>query len=63
MGEEQKEKENVNEYDVDVRLSGYTTIRVKAKNAKNAIECAERPLEPGDGIRLYCEVVCLKKVK
>lgn len=51
------------EYEVDVRMTGFRTIKVKARNATEAVEKAELPLEPGGGIILHCEAEYIRKVK
>ena len=51
------------DYDVDVQLTGTRTIRIGARNAMEALEKAEMTLELDCGIILYCEAVCLRKVK
>ncbi|MEJ2023415.1 MAG: hypothetical protein P8Y00_00055 [Deltaproteobacteria bacterium] len=51
------------EYDVDVRLIGSRTVRIRARNMTEAIEMAQRPVKLDNGAILFYEAVSARKVE
>jgi hypothetical protein len=51
------------EYDVNVRLTGSRTVRIRARSVAEAIEAAQRPVKLDNGAILFYEAVSARKVE